>query len=264
LLLLIIGIFFRSYLYIFPAGLAGCVLAGLINGIGSLFYYMALYRLPASLGQLLYSMYPFFVAIWLFADKQPISQLTFFRISIAMFAVLLLTYVPGARPDLLGVLMMLTAAVLYAMHLPINQRVLYEVPAPTVTLYTLLSMTMVVVPVYLFFDRSLPASAMPWPPVLGLTLATLLSRLSLFLGVKGIGGMQTALLGLAELLVTILLSRLMLHETLSSLQWLGVLALVISLLLVRFEKGKPGKQSGGGWLSWIRAPQLPKDLWPPY
>jgi drug/metabolite transporter (DMT)-like permease len=133
-----------------------------------------------------------------------------------------------------------------------------------VTLYTLLSMSLVVVPAYLFFDRTLPASTMPWPPVLGLTLATLLSRLSLFLGVKGIGGMQTALLGLAELLVTILLSRLMLHEMLSPLQWLGVLALVLSLLLVRFEKAKPGKQSGGGWLSWIRAPQLPKDLWPPY
>ena len=47
---------------------------------------------------------------------------------------------------------MLGAAALYALHLPINQRVLYEVPAPTVTLYTLLAMSAVVVPAYLVFD----------------------------------------------------------------------------------------------------------------
>jgi drug/metabolite transporter (DMT)-like permease len=264
LLLLLISIFFRPYLYIFPAGLAGCMLAGAINGLGSLFYYMALYRLPASLGQLLYSLYPFFVAIWLVFDKQPISKLTMVRVGIAMIAVVLLTNVPGAQADMLGVLMMLIAAILYAMHLPINQRVLYEVPAPTVTLYTLLSMSAVVVPAYFIFDRTWPAAVVPWGPVLGLTFATLFSRLSLFLGVKGIGGMQTALLGLAELLVTLLLSHFWLRENLTTLQWIGVLALAASLVMVRFDRTKSTRHGPGGWLSWIRAPQLPKDLWPPY
>ncbi len=141
LLLLIVAIFKRSFLYIFPIGLAGCVLAGVINGVGSLFYYLALDRLSASLGQLLYSLYPFFVAIWLILDHQPPSWLTMLRLSIATAAVLLLTNVPGTHVDPVGVVMMLVAAILYALHLPINQRVLYEVPAPTVTLYTLLSMS---------------------------------------------------------------------------------------------------------------------------
>jgi len=43
-LLLVIAIFFPRYLYIFPIGLVGCFLAGAINGLGSLFYYMALSR----------------------------------------------------------------------------------------------------------------------------------------------------------------------------------------------------------------------------
>src|SRR5690606_33217012 len=97
----------------------------------------------------LYSLYPFFVALWLVLDHQPPSRLTFFRITLATIAVLLLTGAPGRSIDLTGVLMMIGAAILYAMHLPINQRVLYEVPAPTVALYTLLSMSMVVVPAYL-------------------------------------------------------------------------------------------------------------------
>ena len=43
--------------------------------------------------------------------------------------------------------------------------------------------------------------------MLGLTLVTFFSRLTLFLGVKHLGGMQTALLGLGELLVTLICAR---------------------------------------------------------
>lgn len=161
---------------------------------------------------------------------------------------------------------MLGASALYALHLPINQRVLYEVPAPTVTLYTLIAMSAVVVPAYLLFDRSWPTPQMVWWPVLGLTLVTSLSRLALFLGVKRIGGMQTSLLGLAELLVTILFSYIWLHESLIWTQWLGAAGLGVSLLLVRFER--PHAQhfgSKGGWFSWIRPPDIPQDIpWGPH
>ena len=265
IMLVSILLFYRQYLYIFPVGLIGCLFAGIINGLGSLLYYLALERLDASLGQLLYSLYPFFVALWLILDHQSPSKLTLFRITLATIAVLLLTSVPGRPVDLIGVGMMIGAAVLYAMHLPINQRVLYEVPAPTVTLYTLLAMSFVVVPAYLLFDRSWPASNAPWLPVAGLTFVTLFSRIALFLGVKKIGGMQTALLGLAELLIAIFLSSLLLGESLSMTQWLGAVGLGISLILVMYEKPTPPTHSGKtGWLSWIRPPTLPKDIFGPY
>jgi drug/metabolite transporter (DMT)-like permease len=264
-LLLTIGIFYRQYLYIFPVGLIGCGLAGAINGLGSLLYYMALSRLHASVGQLLYSLYPFFVALWLILDHQPPSPLTFFRIGLATIAAILLTSIPDRSTDMIGVFMMLGAAVLYAMHLPINQRVLYEVPAPTVALYTLLAMSAVVVPAYLIFDRSWPAANVPWWPVAGLTFVTVFSRIALFLGVKKIGGMQTALLGLAELLIAIVLSSFLLGERLSLFQWFGAIGLGLSLVLVMYENPTPQVHSGKtGWLSWIRAPSLPKDIFGPY
>ena len=265
ILLLVIGIFYRQYLYIFPVGLAGCILAGSINGLGSLLYYLALERLNASVGQLLYSLYPFFVAIWLTLDHQPPSRLTFFRIGLAAIAVFFLTRMPDQSVDLTGVFLMFGASILYAMHLPINQRVLFEVPAPTVALYTLLSMSAVVIPAYLLFDRAWPEINTPWLPVLGLTFVTISSRIALFLGVKKIGGMQTALLGLAELLIAILFSNILLGENLSPLQWLGAIGLGLSLLLVMFDPPQPPTYSGKtGWLSWIRAPALPKDIFGPY
>lgn len=264
-LLFVMSIFYRQYLYIFPIGLIGCILAGTINGTGSLLYYLALQRLDASVGQLLYSLYPFFVALWLILDHQPPSRLTFIRIGLATMAVLLLTSTPKQTVDPIGVLLMLGAAILYAMHLPINQRVLYEVPAPTVALYTLLSMSAVVVPAYFLFDRAWPAANPPWWPIFGLTFVTISSRIALFLGVKKIGGMQTALLGLAELLIAILFSHIWLGESLSLLQWIGAISLGLSLTLVMYENPTPPITSGKtGWLSWIRAPGLPKDIFGPY
>lgn len=265
ILLAFILLFQRKYFYIFPIGLVGCVLAGAINGFGSLLYYLALERLDASVGQLLYSLYPFFVALWLILDHQPPSRLTFFRIGLATLAVIFLTNSPSSSVDTTGVLLMIGAAILYAMHLPINQRVLYEVPAPTVTLYTLLSMSAVVIPAYLIFDRAWPQADVPWLPVAGLTFVTVFSRIALFLGIKKIGGMQTALLGLAELLIAILFSNLLLGESLSPIQWLGAIGLGVSLILVMYER--PVSLAYGsktGWLSWIRPPGLPKGMFGPY
>jgi drug/metabolite transporter (DMT)-like permease len=265
LLLVVVLIFKRGFLYIYPAGLLGCALAGGINGIGSLFYYAALGRIDASLGQLLYSLYPWFLVGWLWIDQQRPTRLTLLRLCLVVPAVYLLTRVPYYEVDIWGVIMMLAAAGLYALHLPINQHVLYDMPAPTVTLYTLLSMSVIVVPVFLLSGESLaPAIQIAWPAVVGLTLVTFLSRLTLFLGVKHLGGMQTAILGLGELIITLVVSFIWLGERLNGYQWVGALMLVVSLALVIFEK--PVQRKGGreSWLSWLRPPGLPEDLsWPP-
>lgn len=237
-------------------------MAGGLNGIGSIFYYVGLSKLNASVAQMLYALYPFFVAFWLQLDGQPPSRLTYIRIIIASFSAFLLTQLgPGNSIDLIGVAFMLVSAALYALHLPINQRVLFDVPAPTVTVYTLIAMSAIVVPVYFIFDHSLPASDASWLPVIGLTAVTFFSRLMLFLGVKNIGGMQTALLGLAELLVAIFFSYLLLGETLTIWQWLGTAGLGASLLLVWFEKPATHPVHTQGLLSWLQPPEFPADFY---
>jgi drug/metabolite transporter (DMT)-like permease len=252
-------VFYRKYLYIYPAGLLGCGLAGLFNGLGSILFYASLGRISASIGQLLYSLYPLFVAIIMILDAQPPSRFTIFRIILATVAVFFLTYTSTGNVDIIGVIQMLLASMLYALHLPINQRVLYDIPAPTVTLYTLIAMSLVVVPAYLLVDRDFPTNPVWWP-VVGLALVTFLSRLLLFQGVKHLGGLQTALLGLLELLVTIGLSILWLQEKLTPTQWIGAGTLMTSTLLVYFEKTIDTKKPHrGGWLSWLTPPGRPPN-----
>lgn len=258
ILFIIMAIFRPKFLYIFPVGLLGCILAGVINGLGSLLYYMALGELPASLGQLLYAIYPLLVALFSVLDKQSLSRLTVIRILLAGAAVLLLTVGNGGlHAPLPAILMMLGAAALYALHIPINQRVLYEIPAPTVTVYTLLAMSAVTIPFYLLFDRQWPAANVSWWPVISLTIVTFISRLTLFMGVKHIGGIQTAILGLGELFITLILSYYFLDEKLTMIQILGAIILGISLLLIAMEKHDPNKKNPkGGWLSWIYPPDV--------
>ena len=253
----------RRHLYIYPAGLLGCLLAGGINGLGSLLFYASLARISASLGQLLNSTYPLFVALWLTLDNQPPSRLSITRLLLTIPAVFLLTQTGGGTPDLIGILMMLGAAALYALHLPINQRVLYEMPAQTVTLYTLSAMSLVVVPAFFLSGQqgALPSlDSAGWWSVLGLTVVTFFSRLSLFTGVKHLGGMQTAIIGLMELLVTVMMAHIWLQERLSPLQWAGAVLLMVIIGLVAFEKRNPPRFRPGGWLRWLTPPSSRIDL----
>ncbi len=261
LLLGLMALFQRPFFYIYPFGLFGCLLAGFFNGIGSILYYSGLNRLDASIGQLIYSFYPLFLALWLLLDRQPIHRITFFRLCVALPGVYLLIS-SGQKPvDLPGALMMAGSAIFYALHLLINQRILYEVPAPTVTLYTLLSMSITVLVAFLLFDRSLPEPNSSYLPVLGLAGITFFSRIALFLGVKHLGSMQTALMGLAELLVTVLTAHLWLGETLSPIQWIGALLLAASLVLVGFDRFTPEKRFSTGLLSWLNPPRInPGDV----
>src|SRR5919109_3259392 len=117
LLFLIIAIFKRESFYIYGTGLLGCALAGGVNGIGSIFYYVGLSKLNASVAQMLYALYPFFVAVWLIFDRQPLSRLTLIRILIAFLSAILLTLPGAGTVDMLGVMFMLIAAAFYACHI---------------------------------------------------------------------------------------------------------------------------------------------------
>jgi drug/metabolite transporter (DMT)-like permease len=288
LMFIAVFFFYRKYLYIYPAGLLGCLLAGWTNGLGSLFYYSALGRIDAGMSQLLYSLYPLFLILWMSLDRQPPHRLTVLRIFLAIPAIYLITQIRNGHTDWIGVSEMLVAAALYALHLPINQRVLYDMPAPTVTLYTLFAMSTIVVPTFIFvqatqlvgsplWDSSKILSVLPsnqWSdinayrlvlshlwPILCLALVTFLSRLTLFLGVKHLGGMQTALLGLSELLVTLTFAHLWLGENFSIQQWVGILLLIGSLTMVVLEKSPPKRSTPGGFLGWLQPSSVAPNTW---
>jgi drug/metabolite transporter (DMT)-like permease len=233
--------FFPRYIYIYPAGLMGCVVVGFINGVGSLFYYGGLGELDASLVQLLNGMYlPFALLIsrlgGLKADRR-----TLIRVLLALLALAMITGMGDSAVNWTGVGLMLGSALMFAGTLTLSQYVLYEMPSPTVTLYVLTTMAVVVTMVWLAVGDTMTDGVLEiaLPPVFALAVTTALSRLAMFSGVKFMGGMQTAVLAITEIGMALLLAYLVLGDRLTALQWGGVGILFTSILLIRQQDFLP-------------------------
>lgn len=226
-------LFWRGALRITWRNLMSCVGMGVANGVGSLLYYTGLTRIDASLAQLLYTLYPIWVFIFLIAAGHHVSKQSFVRLGLALAGVFALTYTAGHQSDVLGAMLLLSSGACYAWHLVLGQWTLADVDSRTVTLYVLSTMA-IVVSVARLLDGSSWTSVSPsgWIAVLGLTLfPTILARLMVFAGLRCLGGAQTSLLGLAELLVALGVAFLVLGERLTLLQWVGGGLLILSVIL---------------------------------
>ena len=229
----------RQYIHTDWRNLLGCVGMGAVNGVGSLFYYTGLQRLDASLVSLLNSLYPIWVFVFLSASGHAISRLAVARLALALVGLYFVTSAGPLQPNSLGVMLMLASAAAYGWHLVLGQWVLADVDSRTVTLYVLTTMAIVVGGVRLASGPALePISGPGWEAILGLAIVTALSRLMMFAGLQRIGGAQTALLGIAELITTLLVAFVVLGERLSPAQWIGAAIITTSVLLVRREKAE--------------------------
>ena len=239
LLWLVYLLFWRRYIAIDRQNLVGCIGMGVANGIGSLLYYNGLSRVDASLSHLLYSMYPFWVFIFLSAAGHPISRQAVVRLALALLSVFLLTWQSGGLIDPLGVTLMIGAGALYGFHLVLGQWTLVDVDSRTVTLYGLSTMAVVVgVPFLVSGQPVEPISGNGWLIILLLALfPTALARLLVFAGLRHLGGVQTALLTLAEPLVAVVVAFFLLGESFTLQQWIGAALFAASVLLIRRDTG---------------------------
>jgi drug/metabolite transporter (DMT)-like permease len=229
----------RASIRIHGRDLLGCVGMGMVNGVGSLFYYTGLQRLDASLASLLYALYPIWVFIFLSSSGHAISRMAVGRLGLGLVGLYLITGAGSTRLDSLGVMLMLASAAAYGWHLVLGQWVLADVDSRTVTLYVLTTMAVVVDLARVMGGGPLaPISTSGWEAILSLAAVMAFSRLTMFAGLKRLGGVQTALLSITELLTTLLVAFVVLGERLSVTQWVGAAILIASVVLVRRESSE--------------------------
>lgn len=228
-------LFARRFVYIYPAGLLGCVIVGAINGIGSLFYYGGLGLLDASLVQLINGMYLPIAMLLAHLGGERIDRRTMVRVLLAVAAIVLITGTGATTINWLGVGLMLGSALMFAGTMILSQQVLYEMPSPTATLYILTTMAVVVLAVWGAvggtttgneFVAALPAIAL-------LGISTALSRLAMFASVRVLGSLRTAVVAVGEIGVALALAFVFLGDRLTPTQTAGVMLLVASILLIR-------------------------------
>ena len=241
LLWLVYGLFMRRYIYIYTAGLLGCVVVGVVNGVGSLFFYGGLGVLPASLAQLLNGTYIVFAVLFSRVHGERITRRVALRVALSMLALVLITGFGQEPANWLGVGLMLANAIMFAGTLILSQYVLYEMPSPTATLYILTTMGVVVIMAWAAVGNPVSSDVMQsaFPPILLLGVTTALSRLAMFASVQIFGSLRTVIIAILEIGVALTLAFVLLHERLMPAQWVGVGVLAVSLLLVRARDLSP-------------------------
>lgn len=241
LLLWLVYVFFlRSSIRATWRELIGCLGVGLVNGVGSLLYYSGLQRLDASRASLLNNLYPLWVMVFLTASGEPLRWLKLFRVVLAMGGVYLLTIGGVGEPDWLGVAMMVASAAMYGWHLVMAQWVLADVPSRTAALYVLTAMGIVVGVARLFQAQPIETfGSVGWVAILALGVTTALSRVLMFAGVERLGGIEAALVGLLELLISLGLAYVLLGERLEPIQWVGGAILIAGVLLGGRDRSPP-------------------------
>jgi drug/metabolite transporter (DMT)-like permease len=218
--------------------LVGCLGVGVVNGLGSLLYYSSLSRLNASRAALLNTLYPLWVVLFLFAAGQSLTALTLIRLALSMGGTYLLTRAGPGDLDWLGVTLMLASAAMYGWHLVLGQWVLADVPSRQATLYIVTAMACVVGLAWGLRGQPVePVTAAGWQAIIALGLTTALSRLAMFAGLEQLGGIETALTSLLELVVSLLLAFLLLGERLTLGQSVGGILLIVSLGLMTWDRG---------------------------
>lgn len=228
-------LFFRRYIYIYPAGLLGCVVVGLVNGIGSLFYYGGLGLLDASLAQMLNGSYIVFALLLSRMGGEPIDRRVLLRIAFALAALIMLTGFGNSVPNGLGVGLMLANALMFAGTMILSQYVLYEMPSPTVALYVLTTMALLVAMVWGAVGQPIQPDiligALPALAALGITTA--LSRLALFASVGFLGSLRTTVIAISEMGFALVVAFFVLGDRLTPVQVVGVIVLMVSLGVLR-------------------------------
>lgn len=211
------------------------------NLLSSLFLFLALQHIPASIAITLFFTYPAFVNILAYIFfKEKITRYRWFSLFLTFLGVVLTINIFECSLEKLtlpGILYSLAAALASAFFSLYSQKVLKSVGTLTTTIYPIsfatLLLCLVSPPLYLFRGQ------IEWQViVLALalsTISTIVPLFSLFKGISLIGAGRSAIVSTSELPLALFLAYLVLGERILWLQLLGALFIVISLVILSQE-----------------------------
>ncbi len=220
-------------------------LGGVLYTLQSISFFSAIVYISPSFAALLLYTFPVFVAILsYFVDKEPITKQTVLAmlLSLAGLAMVLGTSFDSIQPR--GVLLALAAALFYSVYIITGNRVIKGLSPYVTSAYISLFAA-----VSTFFVAQ-GSGGIPfgfglqgWLALGGIVLFSTVVAISFFFrGLQLIGSTRASVLSMLEPVVTIALSAALLGESLSWLQLVGGMAVLIGATLIVSGKEKEAKQ----------------------
>lgn len=211
--------------------LMGCVM----YAAQSFTYFSAVKFIPASLAALLLYTFPIYVTILaVFVEKEPLTKQTVLAILLSLGGLMMILGTSFGEVNVTGVLLALTAAIVYALYILTGNRMVKDIPPLFATAYICLSASAT------FFAVGASTGQLHWNiqpqgwwALIGIAvISTVVAMFTFFKGLDLIGSTKSSILSTVEPFVTVLLSTMLLGEHLSWLQMFGGVIVLAGAMLV--------------------------------
>ena len=202
-------------------------------------YFFAIRELSASLAVLLLYTYPLMVTLFSFLLKiEKVSWRKLMALALAVFGMIALIGADFASSHFKGYLFGLGSAFFYSLYILASNRWLKGInPYLATGVIQLFAGGALCVLAFHDFARPLTIVQQSWDILLALAFFCTLGAMSLFqAGLQKLRPSETSLLSLSEPLSGVMLSILVMGESLSLMQVFGGILIMVSLLIVALEK----------------------------
>ncbi|MCC7119501.1 MAG: DMT family transporter [Anaerolineales bacterium] len=219
----------------FPRGkiLAQLIGMGALGYVGQAFFYLtAINYASAGLVALLLYLYPFFVAILSFIFlREKVSVLKGIALTLALFGAALTVDPNGGQ--MIGILMAVTAAIIYSIYIVVGVNVMKHVSAIQSSTVIFASAGVVFALLTLLEGAHFPSSGAGWLAMSGVVVISTIIPVTAFLaGLERIGPINTSMLSTLEPVVTVVLAAWIFGERLSPVALIGGGFILVSVILV--------------------------------
>jgi drug/metabolite transporter (DMT)-like permease len=219
--------------------LLGLVLLGAVGYAGvSLAYFTALTMASTGLVVLLLYLYPALVMVLSVVFlRERLSRVTVGALSLALVGAALTTGLIIRGASVLGIILGVTAALLYAIYILVSSRIVHQAGSIASSTIVMIAAATSYTGMVVIHGLALPHSVPGWAAVGAIALiSTVLAFVTFFAGLKLVGPITASTLSTLEPVVTVGLAAVVLGETMGLLQLCGgLLILLAAVILIRSE-----------------------------
>lgn len=208
----------------------------------SLFYFLASLKTGTGLAMVLLFSFPIFIAFYSwFYKKKKISGYALVSLCSIILGLSLMRGQGAVTLSLTGIALALAAAISYALYVINGQHTIHQISASLSTILVCLGNSII------FFSLALsgnsfcfPHSLHAWLYALAIGIFATAVPIQLMLeGLKIINSLKASILSLLEPVITLLVGFVLLGESISSWQVMGVAVILLSAVVIQFEKSAP-------------------------
>lgn len=223
-----------------PTAFIKMLFLGVISYSGaSAFYFVASKYIGTGLAMVIFFSFPVFVTLFAwFLSTWRMNKYAFFSLLAVVIGLLCLKGNGPHALNMFGIMIAVTAALCYAIYVYGSRHSASLMDSRLQTFLICAGNTLVFF-IISSYDHSLfiPTTLSAWLYILSLgLLATALPIQLLLDGLKYISPIKASILSVLEPVVTVLFGLTLLHETISYVQLLGIMIVLLGAILIQFER----------------------------